>query len=83
MNDGKVKVYFSNIQGMSGGKKLSGLRARTNNCDIIHLSETNKRPDDGGGIALGCKFGQISNTPNPDRTGPGFGSFITDLAIDF
>ncbi len=75
-NEGIVKVYFGNIQGTAGGSKLSNLRARTADSDIIHLSETNKRPGDEGSIALGCKFGRISNTPNPDRTGPGFGSFI-------
>ena len=75
-NEGIVKVYFGNIQGTSGGSKLPLLRSRTDDCDIIHLSETNKRPEDEGSIKLGCGFGRVSKTPNPDRTGPGFGSFL-------
>ena len=71
-----MKIYFGNIQGLSGGLKIPLLTARTNDSDIIHLSETNKRPGDEGGIKLGCKIGRVSHTPNPDRTGPGFGSFI-------
>ena len=70
------RLYYSNVQSVSGGAKLPYLRARTNGCDVVILSETNKREGDEGSITVGCKVARVSNTPNPDRTGPGFGTFI-------
>ena len=59
---------------MSGGKKLPRIRSRITSSDIVVLNEVNKFADED--LIAGCKFGKISNTPNPDRTGPGFGTFL-------
>ena len=44
------------------------------------LNETNKRADDD--VQVGVRFGKVSNTPNPDRTGPGFGTFVGSRTFD-
>lgn len=75
-----VKIFCSNIQGVSGGKKLPRIRCRTTNSDIVVLNEVNKFTDDS--LDVGCKYYKISNTPNPDRTGPGFGTFVGTKSFD-
>ena len=74
---GAIQVFFGNVQGTGSGVKLPHLAARTLDADIIVLNETNKKPGDEGCFkTLGIKFGRISNTPNPDRTGCGYGTFL-------
>ena len=73
-NKDLLRVYCCNIQGLSGGKKIPRVKSRSFDSDIVVLNEVNKSVDDD--LFIGCKFGQVSNTPNPDRTGPGFGTFI-------
>lgn len=75
-----VKIFCSNIQGVSGGKKIPRMRCRTTNSDIVVLNEVNKFTDDS--LDVGCKYYKISNTPNPDRTGPGFGTFVGTKSFD-
>ena len=72
-----LKAYIANIQGTKGGTKLPHIKARTFGSDIVILNETNRKADDEGAFkTLGLKFGRISNTPNPDRTGHGYGTFV-------
>ena len=78
--EGLVKIYVSNIQGLNGGLKIPKIKSRTLDSELIILNETNKSVDDD--LQVGCRFGRVSNTPNPDRTGPGFGTFLGTKKFD-
>lgn len=56
------------------------IRSRTQDSEIIVLNEVNKSSDED--LIVGCKFGRMSNTPNPDRTGPGYGTFVGSKTFD-
>lgn len=77
---GLLNIYVSNIQSLSGGTKISKIRSRTPDTELIVLNETNRKADDD--VQIGVRFGKVSNTPNPDRTGPGFGTFVGSRTFD-
>lgn len=78
--DGLVKIYVSNIQGLGGGLKIPKIKSRTLDSELIILNETNKFVEDD--LQVGCRFGRVSNTPNPDRSGPDFGTFLGTKRFD-
>ena len=51
-------------------------RSRVQNFDILVLNETNRSPGDEVSLGLKLQAGMLSNTPIPERTGAGFGTFI-------
>ena len=72
------------MQGVGGGVKLPHIAARTKQSDVVVLNETNKHPGDEGSFkSLGTDFCRITNTPaGPDRTGPGFGTYLSMRDMD-